>query len=115
MKQESDWIVVFTREGMGHGERELQLKLATIYLKMTLDNGDFPAAICFYSDGVKLAVEGSPVIDILLKLEECGVHMILCSTCLSYYDLMDRVVVGITGGMADIMAAMAKAQKVISL
>jgi selenium metabolism protein YedF len=115
MKIKSDWVLVLTREGMGHGERELQLKLITTYLKMTLENDDLPAAICFYTDGVKLTVEGSPVIDILEQLEQRGVRLILCSTCLDYYGLIDHIAVGITGGMADIIEAMARATKVISL
>ncbi len=111
----TDWVAVFTTEGMGHGDRELQLKLAGTYLKMLLENDDLPGAICFYTEGVKLAAQGSPVLDLLLNLEERGVHMILCSTCLAYYGLIDHIAVGIAGGMADIMAAMSKASKVISL
>lgn len=115
MKSISGWVAVFTREGMGHGDRDLQLKLTATYLKMLLENDDLPGAICFYTEGVKLAVEKSPVLDLLHELEERGVHLILCSTCLAYLGLIDHIAVGIAGGMADIMAAMSKADKVISL
>lgn len=115
MKEKTDWVVVLTREGMGHGARELQLKLLSTYLKMILENDDLPAVICFYTDAVKLAVEGSPMLGLLEQLEARGVHLILCSTCLDFYGLIDQIAVGITGGMADIIEAISKAQKVISL
>ena len=73
------------------------------------------AAICFYTDGVRLVVEGSPVIELLKSLEAKGVRLILCSTCLSYFNLTDQVKVGIVGGMTDIIEAQRRASKVISL
>ena len=38
-----------------------------------------------------------------------------CKTCLDYFGLAGAVRVGIVGGMGDIIEAMHKAQKVISL
>jgi hypothetical protein len=37
-------------------------------------------AMCFYTDGVKLAGEGSPVLDLLRSLESRGLRLILCTT-----------------------------------
>jgi hypothetical protein len=79
------------------------------------ENNVLPAAICFYTDGVKLAVTGSPVLESLKSLESKGVHLILCSTCLNYFNLVDQVQVGIVGGMPDIIEAQRKASKVITL
>ena len=57
-----------------------------------------PGAICFYADGVKLAVEGSPVLEQLVELETRGCHLILCQTCLNHFGLIEKVKVGIVGG-----------------
>ena len=46
-----------------------------------------PGAICFYTSGVKMVVEGSPVLDVLQSLESRGVRLIICKTCLDYYGL----------------------------
>jgi intracellular sulfur oxidation DsrE/DsrF family protein len=108
-------VVLVSRAGMGHAEPELQIRLMTSYLSFLLGLEPLPRAICFYADGVKLAVEGSPVLDALRELEEKGVHIILCSTCLSYFDLRDQVRVGIVGGMHDIIEAQWRADKVITL
>lgn len=44
-----------------------------------------------------------------------GTHLILCRTCLERFALLDRVRVGIVGGMGDIQAAQVTARKVIAL
>ena len=110
-----DTLVVITREGMGSAEPALQKKLVGTWLTLLLEGGDLPGAICFYTDGVKLAVEGSPVLEQLAKLEERGVHLILCKTCLDFFGLAEKVRVGIVGGMGDILAAQMIATKVLPL
>lgn len=112
---DSETVILITRYGMGHSEPELQLKLIGNYLNLLDQNQVLPAAICFYTDGVRLAVAGSPVLDVLRSLEEKGVRLILCSTCLNYYNLRDQVQVGIIGGMTDILEAQRRAEKVITL
>ena len=112
---DSDTVLIITRNGMGDAEPALQQKLITTYFKLLDENNILPAAICFYTNGVRLVVEGSPVIDTLKSLETKGVCLVLCSTCLNYFNLTDQVQVGIVGGMTDILEAQRRASKVISL
>ena len=112
---DSETVLLVTRNGMGDAEPALQRKLIGTYLRLLDESAILPAAICFYANGVHLAVEGSPVIDVLKALEAKGVRLILCSTCLDYYGLADKVAVGIVGGMTDIIEAQRRASKVISL
>jgi hypothetical protein len=100
---------------MGHAEPELQMKLMGTYFKLLADSDYLPAAICLDTDGVRLAVEGSPVLAELKNLEAKGVRLILCGTCLGFYNLTDKVAVGIVGGMTDIIEAQWRAGKTISL
>ena len=111
----SNTVVLITREGMGSAEVPLQHKLLDTYLKLLLENEALPVAICFYTDGVKLVVEGSPLLERLTEIEQKGVRLIVCSTCLNYFGLADKVRVGIVGGMGDIVEAQARAAKVITL
>ncbi len=111
----SDTVVFVTRYGMGDADKELQQTLIATYFKLLYENKTLPGAICFYAEGVKLVVKGSPVIEILKKLEDKGVRLVLCSTCLSFFDLTDQVEVGIIGGMTDIIEAQFRADKVISI
>ena len=108
-------VILITDYGMGRGEPALQQTLIAKYLELLHQNGKFPAAICLYSEGVKLAASGSPVINQLKRLEEKGVRLILCAVCLTYYGLTDKIEVGIIGGMTDIIEAQVRADKVITI
>ena len=110
----ADTILLITREGMGSAETALQQKLLDTYLRLLLEHNTLPPAICFYTDGVKLVVEGSPLLERLSQLERAGVRLI-SSTCLGYFGLMEKVRVGMAGGMPDIIEAQAKAGKVVTL
>ena len=110
-----DTVILISRYGMGNADEKLQLMLMAKFLELLLHNGNLPSAVCFYTDGVRLVCEGSPVIELLQKLESLRVEFISCSTCLNYFGLQDKVQVGIVGGMGDILEAQTKAGKVISI
>ena len=74
-----------------------------------------PSQICFYTDGVKLCMTGSPVLDELRALDDRGVELVLCSTCVETFGLRDQVAVGIVGGMGDIIEAITHADNSITL
>jgi len=112
---QSSTVLLINNNGMGKSDTELQHKLIGTYLKLLLENETLPGAICFYTEGVKLVVEGSPVLDQLRALEAHGVRLVICSTCLNYYNLVDKVLVGVVGGMNDILEYQWKAKKVITL
>jgi intracellular sulfur oxidation DsrE/DsrF family protein len=111
----SDAIILITREGMGSADVTLQHKLLDTYLKLLMENQALPAAICFYTEGVKLVVESSPFLEHLSQIEQKGVRLIICSTCLNYFGISEKVRVGIVGGMSDILEAQIRASKVITL
>ncbi len=108
-------VILVTNNGMGKADEKLQQLLFSKYIELLLQTESLPAALCFYTDGVKLVCEGSPVIEQLRGLENKGIRLIICSTCLDYFDLTEKVQVGIVGGMADIIEAQVKAEKVITI
>jgi len=111
----SSTVILVTNDGMGKAEAPLQHKLMRTYLGLLNEHDLLPAAICFYTDGIKLVVEGSPVLEELRSLEAKGVHLVICSTCLTYFGLTDKVQVGVVGGMTDILEAQWQADKVITI
>jgi hypothetical protein len=108
-------VLVFASYGIGDADEALQLKLAGTFLGLRISSGAIPSKICLITNGVRLACAGSPVLEALKQLETAGVEIVLCRTCLDYLGLLDRVQVGIVGGMPDIIEAMDKAEKVIRL
>jgi sulfur relay (sulfurtransferase) complex TusBCD TusD component (DsrE family) len=108
-------VLLINDNGMGKAEAPLQQTLIGKYLELLLQHDQLPAAICFYTEGVRLVCEDSSVLDSLRALEAHRVRLIVCSTCLNYLGLTDKVQVGIVGGMGDILEAQIKADKVITL
>ncbi len=116
MTQQKDIVIVFKTQGLGiTDEQSLKEKLAKSYLSLALEMDPPPAAICFYTDGVRLACEGSPVLNELKALEAKSIRLILCQTCINAFDLTDKVKVGVVGGMGDIITAMWQADSVITV
>ena len=110
------YAVFVGKDVVGAGERELGYNLMKMAL-YTLAQGDsVPAHVLFMNDGVKLpAGEEQQVIDSLMTLLEKGSIILVCGTCLNYYGLTDRLKVGTVSNMYDIMSAMQRADKVITL
>ena len=116
MSEKKSVIAVFKSDGMGTtAAQPLRETLARKFLSLIVDADPLPAAICFYTDGVKLVCEGSPILAELLALEARGVHLVICQTCLETLGLADQVRCGIVGGMTDIITAMWRADTVIEL
>jgi hypothetical protein len=116
MSSSKKTVYLFTTYGMGQSsDANLKITLAKKFLSLIAGEDPLPAQICFYTDGVKLCVIGSPLLDELNQLSRKGVELILCSTCLDTFSLRNQVAVGIIGGMGDIIAAMTRADSVISL
>ncbi len=116
MEEKKAIVIIFKTQGLGTtDELPLKEKLAKTYLNLALQMEPLPAAICFYTDGVRLACEGSVVLDELKALENKGVRLVLCQTCLDTFKLLDKVAVGVVGGMGDIITAMWQADSVITV
>jgi len=108
-------VLLVPREGLGSGDPGLQLALAGKYLGLLLAGGLAPRAMCFMTEGVQLVCEGSPVLEALRALEHLGCRLLVCTTCLEYYGLKDRLRVGTPCAMPDILNAQIEAAKVITL
>lgn len=65
-----------------------------------------PQCILFMNEGVFLTTEGSPVLSALKQLEEMGVEIRSCGTCLDFYNLKDKLRVGVITNMYDTVEAL---------
>ncbi len=108
-------VFLFTRDGLGSADLPLQQAVAAKYLGLLLAGTLTPAALCFYTEGVHLAAEGSPLLEPLAELERRGCRLLVCLTCLEYYGLKDLVRVGTICGMPDILDAQLRAERVITV
>ncbi|MEZ5975873.1 MAG: DsrE family protein [Planctomycetota bacterium] len=105
-------LLVLNHGGMGHGDDELGKRLIKTFLQKSITLQDLDA-IALFNGGVSLVAEGSPVLGELTLLEENGVDLIPCGTCLQAFGITPAV--GKVGSMDEILAAMNRAAKVITL
>lgn len=108
-------VFLFTQNGLGDGPADLQQALVIKFLALLLESDKLPRRLLFYTEGVRLACSGSPVLEHLQRLERSGVELVLCKTCLERFGLLDQVQVGVVGGMGDILQTMLDAAQVISV
>ena len=81
-------------EGLGKGDDKLGALLMANFLRLLGESKDKPKTIAFWNTGVKLCCEGSNVLAHLIKLAEQGVEIVACTTCLEYFNLIDKLKVG---------------------
>ena len=74
-----------------------------------------PETVVLMNNGVKLVTQDSLVVGELRQLANQGVDILACGTCLSRFQLTDKVAVGKVSNMSDITDALLKAVKVISI
>ena len=108
-------MVMVASDRMGRGDDELGAKLMFNFLKTLKEMGHELWRLVFVNNGVKLAVEGSEALSILKELEEDGVQILVCGTCLNHFKLLEKKKVGETTNMLDIVTAMQVSDKVISV
>jgi len=108
-------MVMLATDRLGYGDDELGLKLMISYIKTLKEMGSELWRLVFVNNGVKLTIEGSEVLPVLKEYEKEGLHILVCGTCLTHFDLLDQKQVGETTNMLDIVTAMQLADKVISI
>ncbi len=108
-------MVMVASDRIGHGDDELGSKLMAAFLKTLKEMGSELWRLVFLNNGVKLTVEGSNVLPDLKELEENNVSILVCGTCLAYFNILDKKMVGETTNMLDIVTSMHLADKVINI
>lgn len=87
-------VVVIAKNTMGDGDDELGAILMKGFIFALTQQDELPQSILFYNSGIFLTSEGSPVLDDLRTLEEAGVEILTCGTCLNHYGIADKLQVG---------------------
>jgi len=90
----SEKTFLIQSEGLGRGDDKLGMMLMANFLRLLGESSDKPTTIAFWNSGVKVACEGSPSLDHLKRLEAQGVEILACTTCLEFFDVVDKLRVG---------------------
>lgn len=108
-------LVLITSNRIGHGHDELGRKLMHNFIATLPEMSPSLWRILLLNSGVKLAIEGSPVLDALREMEKNGVSILVCGTCLEFFSLLDQKGVGQTTNMLDVVTSLQLANKVITV
>lgn len=111
----SDLVVMISKDYMGEGSEELGRILMKGYLYTLTEVMPLPKTLVFVNSGVKLACAGSDSLENLRKLEENGVEILSCGTCLDYFKLKSMLMVGGISNMYTIVEHLNKAKNTLQL
>ena len=106
-------VLVIGSEILGGGDERLGEMLMANFLRTLGENPEKPAEMIFVNGGVRLVCDGSRVVEHVKKLAEQGVEILACTTCLEYYDLVDKLLVGSPTSMAKTVASLMGGETVV--
>ncbi len=110
-----DSVILCTSDVFGDGDRTLGDVLIRGYFYTLTESDILPKIIIFLNSGAKLTTKGSKILKDLRMLEEQGVEILTCGTCLDFYDLKSDLEVGGVSNMYTISEYLNKTKKVIRL
>lgn len=108
-------VIVLREDQMGGGSQELGKRLITTFLTKLWASKEKPDAVIFYNAGVKLLTAQAGALDSLKALEEYGVDLVACGTCVDFFEIKDEVQVGRVSGMEEILDIIQAADKVMTI
>ncbi len=106
-------VVQITSDKMGEGDEQLGRQLMKAYVFALTQLEELLQTILFYNGGAKLTCEGSPCLEDLEGLQEAGVKIMTCGTCLNHYGIADTLKVGEVTNMYSIAETLNNASLVV--
>lgn len=108
-------IILISTDVLGKGDRKLGETLMEAFIYTLVDAKPSPQKIILLNEGVKLATYGSPVLEALEILQNKGVGILSCGTCINFYQLKDKLKIGTITNMVEVVESLSNADKVICL
>lgn len=109
----SAYVVVVSSDRMGEGDPQLGTILMKGFLNALHEQPVLPTHLIFYNSGVKLTTVDSGVSSSLKSLEDSGVEILICGTCVDFYRIKEQLAVGKISNMFTITETMARTGHVI--
>lgn len=106
-------VIYIGSDQMGQGSEELGLVLMKNYLFTLTELTTLPDQMFFVNSGVKLACQGSDVLEALDSLACNGVDIASCGLCLDFFEIKEDLQVGRITNMLEIAEAQQQAGRII--
>ena len=111
-ERKSSYVVAVGSDCMGEGDEKLGHTLMKGFLYALTELEELPSAVIFYNSGARITTEGSESLEDLRHLEEQGVEIWTCGTCVNFYGL-PAPAVGQISNMYSIAEMLTRAGKVV--
>jgi len=113
-KKEMEKVMVYINAHLlGVGDEALGSILMRSFLKTLLELEKKPLRLILINSGVRLASEGSEVLETLKMLSEKGIDVISCGTCVDFYGLKEKIRVGRISNMYEITQSLLEADRLL--
>ncbi|MGD0623274.1 MAG: sulfurtransferase-like selenium metabolism protein YedF [Thermodesulfobacteriota bacterium] len=110
-----DLVLFIDTDSLGRGSEELGRILMRSFLQ-TLEQSEVqPQKVILINSGVKLACEGSEVLEDLQELAAKGAKILSCGTCLDYFAIKKKLMVGKVSNMYEILNSLSQAGRLIKI
>ncbi len=110
-----DETIVISTNVMGGGDDKLGKILVKGFIYTLTEMQPYPKTVIFYNAGIMLTTEGSESLDDIKKLEEEGVEILSCGTCLDFYGCADKLKVGQVTNMYSIVEKLRNTPNTITI
>ncbi|MBU5308675.1 sulfurtransferase-like selenium metabolism protein YedF [Clostridioides mangenotii] len=107
--------IFITKDKMGSGNDELGEVLIKGFVYTLTETKPYPKSILLVNGGIKLSTVNEDTVGNLKILEEAGVEVLSCGTCLDYYDLKDELKVGTVTNMYSIVESLKNSSNTITI
>lgn len=107
------YVVAIKSQKMGEGSDELGAILMRGFINALTEADVKPTHVVLYNSGVNLTAEGTDTANTLQKLEDIGVTILVCGTCVDYYQLKGKIKVGMVSNMYQITNILAKTGHIV--
>lgn len=110
-----DKCIFISSDKIGNGNDELGAVLMKGFIYTLTESKPYPKSILLVNSGVKLSTENYDTVGNLKILEEAGVEILSCGTCLDYYGLKESLKLGSITNMYTIVDIMKNSLQTISI
>ncbi|MDA3936281.1 MAG: DsrE family protein [Actinomycetota bacterium] len=104
---------LITTDSIGGGE--LGKQLARNFMRSLARADETPSTVMLMNEAVRLACEGSEVLDDLRLLADKGVAVKVCGACLEFLGLENALVIGGVGTMNEGVAAFLAPDEIVTI
>jgi len=112
---QGELVFFIDSDSMGRGSEELGSILMRAFLHTLGEVEVKPQKLILVNSGVKLACEGSPVLEDLQIITSKGVEILACGTCLNYFELKGKLKAGRVSNMYEILSTLSQAGRTVKI